>query len=239
MSVKKTETELINHKVSSLRNLENFVDALISSDDREQKQADLLCYWIDDYIRFLKKEDAFNPKKGRKYKRGDIIKAHLGFRIGSEEGGLHYCVVLDKDNDLSAPVLTVVPLTSVKKPDTIDNLPKGNVYLGNEIINSIVLKTSTLLKAAKELMKSKSSPADMESDAELAKRVAQLEKFVSEIQKMKRGSIALTNQIVTISKLRIYDPKSDEDILSGIKLSNTNLDKIDEMILCNYTNIKV
>lgn len=77
-----------------------------------------------------------------------------------------------------------------------------------------------------------------ETYPDLIKRIDQLEKFIKEISKMKKGSIALTNQIVTISKLRIYDPKSDNDILSGIKLSNTNLDKIDEKILCNYTNVK-
>ncbi len=32
----------------------------------------------------------------RRYKRGEIVKVHLGFNVGSEEGGLHYAVVLDK-----------------------------------------------------------------------------------------------------------------------------------------------
>lgn len=239
MSTKKSESELNSHKTSALNNLEKFIDSLISSDDRKQKQADLICYWIDDYVRFIKMESAYDPKKGRKYQRGDIVKVHLGFRIGSEEGGLHYCVVLDRDNPLSSPVLTVVPLTSVKSSDAISEHPNGNVYLGNEIYNSIILKVGTLLKIAKGMLKEYKLTNSAETYPDLLKRIEQLEKFIKEISKMKKGSIALTNQIVTISKLRIYDPKSDNDILSGIKLSNTNLDKIDEKILCNYTNVKM
>lgn len=238
MSVKKTENELNIHKKAALDNIEKFIDSLISSDDKKQKQADLLCYWLNDYIRFLKKEQTYDPKKGRKYQRGDIVKVHLGFRIGSEEGGLHYCVVLDKDNPLSSPILTVVPLTSVKDTNSINELPKGNIYLGNEIHNSLILKVKTLLKLARTMSNELKGIGSNDNNLELENRITQLEKFVAEIKRMKRGSIALTNQVVTISKLRIYDPKSDDDILSGIKLSNTNLDKIDEQILCNYTNIK-
>lgn len=50
------------------------------------------------------------------------------------------------------------------------------------------------------------------------------------MQKMKFGSIDIINQIRIISKQRIYDPKTEFDILSGIKLSNENLDLIDEKI---------
>ena len=50
----------------------------------------------------------------RRYKRGEIVKVHLGFNVGSEEGGLHYAVVLDKNNAKSSPVITIIPLTSVK-----------------------------------------------------------------------------------------------------------------------------
>lgn len=51
-----------------------------------------------------------------------------------------------------------------------------------------------------------------------------------EIQNLKKGSIALVNQITTISKIRIYDPRKNHDILSGKKLSNEKLDLIDNEI---------
>ena len=63
-----------------------------------------------------------------------------------------------------------------------------------------------------------------------------LDKLKNEVQKMKRGSIALVNQITTISKIRIYDPKTDHDVLSGIKLSNEKLDLLDKEILKLFTN---
>ncbi len=45
---------------------------------------------------------------------------------------------------------------------------------------------------------------------------------------MKMDSIALISQITTVSKMKIYDPKSDYDVLAGIKLSNKNLELINE-----------
>ncbi len=60
--------------------------------------------------------------------------------------------------------------------------------------------------------------------------------MATEVQKMKKGSIALTNQITTISKIRIYDPKTDHDVLSGVKLSNEKLDLIDNEIRTRFTN---
>ena len=63
-----------------------------------------------------------------------------------------------------------------------------------------------------------------------------IQRMRSEILKMKRGSIALVNQITTVSKIRIYDPKTDHDILSNIKLSNEKLDLIDKEIIKKLTN---
>ena len=63
---------------------------------------------------------------------------------------------------------------------------------------------------------------------EAYKKLELAEKINKEVQKMKYGSIAIINQIRVISKQRIYDPKKESDILSGIKLSNENLDLIDD-----------
>ena len=57
-----------------------------------------------------------------------------------------------------------------------------------------------------------------------------INKIEKEISQMKNGSIALINQKTTISKQRIYNPKSDIEVLSGIRLSNNSLDLIDEKI---------
>ena len=55
-------------------------------------------------------------------------------------------------------------------------------------------------------------------------------KHLTKVAKMKSGSIALADQIVTVSKLRIYDPCSSKDLLYGIKVSDDTMNKLDEKI---------
>jgi len=69
----------------------------------------------------------------------------------------------------------------------------------------------------------------------ILKELDQLRDMQSEIQNMNRGSIALVNQITTISKIRIYDPKSNHAPLKGVKLSNDKLELIDKEILKLFT----
>ena len=104
----KTISEIEQHKKIALSKIEALIDNYISND---KNKADKFNYWLEDYAKFLEYENKFNPKSLRKYKRGEIIKAHLGYNIGSEEGGLHYCVVIDKNNHLSSPVITVIPVS--------------------------------------------------------------------------------------------------------------------------------
>ena len=42
---------------------------------------------------------------------------------------------------------------------------------------------------------------------------------------MKEGSVALVNQITTISKMRIFDPRNLKGVLAGISLSEDNMKK--------------
>lgn len=79
------EQEILNHKTNALKIFSDYLDGLIR-DNKTQKKADLLSYWIEDYTKYLKNEDNFNPLFYKKYERGDIIKANLGFNVGSEEG---------------------------------------------------------------------------------------------------------------------------------------------------------
>ena len=44
------------------------------------------------------------------------------------------------------------------------------------------------------------------------------------------GSIALMEQITTVSKMRIYKPKNSNDLLFGIKFSDGAMDKINERL---------
>ncbi len=60
--------------------------------------------------------------------------------------------------------------------------------------------------------------------------ITRVRKIADEITQMKEGSIALVNQITTISKIRIYDPRGTHDVLSGISLTKESMDKINKKI---------
>ena len=234
----------------ALYNLRSYMDSL------DPKKGRILAYWIKDYTRFLKKEATFDPKKLIRYKRGSIVKAHLGYRIGSEEGGLHYAVVIDVHNALSSKTLTVIPLTSLKPTSKIYT---SQVLLGDEIYNRLESKIIHTIEEAevleRDITQRLAELENMPPDADGAKptitaferrllsggidtikqKISLAKKMSSEIHKMKTVSIALVNQITTISKIRIYDPMYPLDTLSGIRLSDESLDKLDTQIRALYT----
>lgn len=101
------------------------------------------------------------------------------------------------------------------------------------------------LNSLKEYASASEDPDDLfENDEEFKTKVTelhnsiqQLSKLVSnnskirkEISKMKTGSVALVNQITTISKIRIYNPLHSKDVLGNIKVSDEILDAIDDKI---------
>lgn len=252
MSREKTPDEIRKHKASALNKLDTYLDSLIDAPDKKLKgKADKISYWVEDWTKFLEFEPSFAPKSLRRYKRGEIIKVHLGFNVGSEEGGLHYAVVVEKDNPKGSPVVTIVPLTSVKPHTDISCLRKGNIFLGNELFTKLSTKISDTNQHLNDEIDLLGKVIDdlpdlipVEKVAELRARIKVLEeerdlldRMRTEVSKMKVGSIALVNQITTISKIRIYDPKTDHDILSSIKLSNEKLDLLDEEIRKQFTNL--
>ena len=81
--------------------------------------------------------------------------------------------------------------------------------------------------------------ANIKHDLDVCKQeLMLLDRMKEEVSKMKIGSIALVGQIRTISKIRIYDPKTNFDILSNVKLSTEKLDLIDSEIIRNFTGQK-
>lgn len=141
MSETRDKNEVIKRKKSAIRKLNNLLESYITSDDDELiKKADLLSYWMLHYSDYIQNEKTYNPKKQIKYKRGDIIKLDFGFNVGDEYGGLHYAIVVDKQNDHSCSVVTVIPLTS----GTEDETYRTDVFLGNELYQKIYDKWTKL-----------------------------------------------------------------------------------------------
>lgn len=248
--------KIIDNKNEAINKINEYLDNCIIQDDIHTKKANLLSYWLKDYFRYLEQEENFNSSYLKEYSRGDIIKVNLGFNVGNEEGGLHYCIVLDKKNAKSYSTLTVVPLSSLK--DTTKQ-NKTSVLLGNEIYDNLTIKCQELVKdcANKILLLGKEIDAlyDLPEDTEdekiikkfkidtaksnkekIIEQLTLVNKIAKELSEMKEGTIALVNQITTISKQRIYNPKKDLDILSGIKLSDEKMALIDEKIKKLYIN---
>lgn len=208
----------INHKNLALNTLNQLLSYHIENNNF--KKANLLSYWFEDFCKYNLAEEKFNPRLLKRYKRGSVIKVNLGFNVGNEEGGLHYCIVLDKSNALSSGTLTVIPLTSKKENKQYNN---STVNLGNEIYLNLKKICDNAYLNQKIL---DSNPQKSDFDINLK----YFEKLQNEILKMKKGSIALVSQITTISKQRIYDPKTSFDILSNLRVSNHTLDLIDTKI---------
>lgn len=138
-------------------------------------------------------------------------------------------------------------MTSQKPNIDVTNLKQGSISLGNELFTATSAKLGGLIKGLQRRIgdfkvklepykQEEEVPKELEEEFDsLEISLNYLEKTKREFDRMKNGSIALVNQITTISKLRIYDPKNSHDPLAGIKLSNEKLDKIDNEIIRRYT----
>lgn len=244
------DTNLISEAVQSLSSM--LSERIASNNNKLKKSAITLAYWIKDFVRLLAKEIS-SPKSYRRYERGSVISVHLGFRIGHEEGGLHYAIVLDKFDTSKNSILTVLPLTSVKESVDIEHLYFKDLYLGGEITDAIYNKIrNTATALMKELNRLNDEWAELiDSEDRDAFKISECEKELkrvgnenllarkqlAKVAKMKSGSIALADQIITVSKLRIYDPCTSKDLLYGIKVSDDTLNKIDEKIQQLYLYI--
>lgn len=217
--------KILTHIDISVNKLKKLMQRYISNDSSIDK-ADKLAFWLEDYVRFLNFEDTFNPTYFKRYERGDIIKANLGYNVGNEEGGLHYCVVVDRKNLRSSGIITVVPLTSYKGKET----HYTSVFLGDEIYKNFKEKYDALMLQLSAKINSISIQTSKEELQSALDDFAFLQSMDDEITKMKKGSVALVSQITTISKQRIYNPQKKRDILSGVQLSETSLDLINDKI---------
>lgn len=223
----------ITHKDSSLKRLDTSFIKHIEAE--EYKKSNLLAYWINDFANYHDNENDFSPELLKNFKRGDIIKANLGFNIGNELGGLHYCIVINKKDNKKSGTLNVIPLTSIKENKNYNE--NFCVNLGDELYKLLNNKSIIIYK---NLISDKQTIDDnilelSSSEPEklnlYLKNLNILKKLLDELRNMKHGSIALVNQITTISKQRIFKT----EILNGIKVSNEALNLIDDKIKKMFT----
>lgn len=274
-----TKEDVILNKKEALKSLNKLLESYINdTSGNHLKKANLISYWIKNYVQYICYEENFDPAKNISYKRGNIVKVNFGFNVGSEYGGLHYAVILDNHNSHNSPVVTVIPLTSIKDTKPVHS---NSVYLGNELYKLLKIKYDTVSKTLKEerdeimgileffdhfflaaieltkelnheekasdgLQQKITDALDSFNNAKRLQNTLEeknkhnkeeqeyLNKIGQEISQMKEGSIALVNQITTISKMRIYDPKNAKGVLSSISLSETSMEKINEKMKYLY-----
>ena len=137
--------------------------------------------------------------------------------------------MISKHDKPSFGTLNVIPLTSIKEDKTYFN---DTVNLGSELYDLLYSKLKKHISKSSLYTPLNASFYQNNLVSENSKMVLKLQ---HEINKMKKGSIALLNQITTISKQRIFNPKSSNDLLSGIHISNSSLNLIDTKLIELFT----
>ncbi len=118
------------------------------------KKQQILVQWIKKWCSFLRREGNFDPKLMPYYKRGDIVYADFGFNVGAEFGGIHYAVVIENNNNKANGNIVVVPLTSLDPDKSIDDIPKNDVYIGDNVIgwtNSATIAKPNQIRAISKM----------------------------------------------------------------------------------------
>lgn len=271
MASGRTNEEIGLYTAKVIQELEDYLNSLVKHGEPKDKRADKIDQWIENWTKYLKREQQFNPRSLPLFKRGSVIVVDLGFNVGSEYGGIHYAIVLNKRDSRRNHLLHILPLTSIKEKTDLEKLKYYQLSLSDEIhrlliqkaikglqtieekrnscINEIHLlnnKLAEIESLANEQQKDPDTNPKLESyleteisnvklkQEELEKIVNQItsqsiyiEKLVEKISKLKKGSIALLNQVTTISKLRILDPINQRSFFNDIVLSTETLDIID------------
>lgn len=238
------KNDFLIFKDKCISGLNDSIESLMESD---YKQSVNLTYWIRDYKNFIKQEKTFNPKYLPEYKYGSVIEMNLGFRVGSEFGGQHYGIVINKKDKKSNPNLTIIPMRSIK-----EKIHYSEVNIGNEFFNLAQNKVNLLVEQYnsmkneleeeinkleknilenrdenKKFIQQKEFDSKMKKliskSTELTNKIVDLKSCLKRISKLKDGSLALPTQILTISKMRVKDPIRGRDTLFNITLSDTTM----------------
>ena len=129
----RTNQEIALYTAQVISDLEEYLQRLAKQGDPTDKRADKIDQWIEKWTKYLKLEERFNPRSLPAFKRGSIVYVDLGFNVGSEYGGVHYAIVLNKEDSRNNHLLHILPLTSIKSTTDLDNLKYYQLSLSDEI----------------------------------------------------------------------------------------------------------
>lgn len=180
----------------------------------------------DKYIRFedskldesrtLLYEIENTPKNYKRYFRGEIVRVKFGVNIGSEFSGDHFAIVISKGDTMMNSTLHVIPLTSKKHLKSVN---VGNVLYNEKEIEKLKVKLCE------------------ETDYSRKKQIQKVIRYY-ELRK-NITTYACIDHIKTVSKLSVKKPFFKEyDYLASIKCSEELLEKLDNCIIKEYTNLR-
>ena len=178
MGSNRTNEEIAVYTATIIQELEDYLHLLQRMDDEGNKRSDKIAQWIENWVKYLKIEQVFNPRSIQALKRGSIVYADFGFNVGREYGGLHYAIVLNKIDARSNHLLHVLPLTSVKETTDISNLKYFQLPIGNEVFQ---LLSNKALKKVREL--SELYDRFSKKDGELREKVVMVESLIEDNKK--------------------------------------------------------
>ena len=193
--------------------------------------ANKVLYWLNDWSGYiLPNEKVFKYNELIKYEQYCIVEINLGFNVGSEAGGLHYGVIIDKDNSKSSRNVMIIPFKSLGVSESEEDIDqKTEVYLGNNVFEKEIIKQKQILSKIEFKLKKynvKNNNIIMEKDENYKKLLKKKTYIEAEIAKFSQGTIAQVGQMRLISKMRIYYPTSTSEKLYGLKLSDENIIRI-------------
>lgn len=119
--------------------LKNYYYGNLSSSDNTKKEVNGRIKWFNDYFNIFQNSEYFKNSENPlpELKKGNIILVELGFNIGMEFGGRHYCIVL-KNSSLTNKRVLVLPITT-QKPSDYD-IFKDTIYIQFSKIQGLTAK---------------------------------------------------------------------------------------------------
>lgn len=99
-----------------LNDYKNYFSSLNLKDETILKNSKNRLEWLINYIGITNNKYYLQKDKLPDLERGNIILAELGFNLGKEFGGRHYCIVLRDSSSTNDRVL-VLPITTQKPSD--------------------------------------------------------------------------------------------------------------------------
>ena len=178
MGSNRTNEEIAVYTATIIQELEDYLHLLQRMDNEGNKRSDKIAQWIENWVKYLKIEQVFNPRSIQALKRGSIVYADFGFNVGREYGGLHYAIVLNKTDSRSNHLLHVLPLTSVKETTDISNLKYFQFLIGDEVFQLLINKANRKITELTELYDRFSK-----KDDELQERVEMVESLIEDNKK--------------------------------------------------------